>query len=300
MPQQTVQTPRITRTDSKQGRFYAIPNDDGSTTRMPSVTTILSSISKPALVSWAAKTEREAVSTAAADLYADLAASPQLPRSMYVLALEQRVGKEKAHSKALAAASEIGTAVHAKIDWTLKRDLGRPVGPEPLVPTAATGAVQAFEEWRHAVSLEPLHIEQTIWSRTHGYAGTLDVVARLNGRALLTLLERQGPVTSTLAAWLRERETVTACIDWKTGKKIYEESFLQSCAYQRAFSEMGHGRVDGGLIVRVPKVLNDPQFEVAVVPPARELFPTFLAVRQLWEWTYAQEVAYQSRKRAVA
>jgi hypothetical protein len=37
-----------------------------------------------------------------------------------------------------------------------------------------------------------------------------------------------------------------------------------------------------------------------VVPPARALFPTFLAVKTLWEWTYAQEVTYQARKRAVA
>jgi hypothetical protein len=63
---------------------------------------------------------------------------------------------------------------------------------------------------------------------------------------------------------------------------------------------MGHGRVDGGLIVRLPKTAGDPGFEVAVVPPARALFPVFLAVRALWEWTYQQEVAYQARKRAVA
>jgi hypothetical protein len=62
---------------------------------------------------------------------------------------------------------------------------------------------------------------------------------------------------------------------------------LQSVAYQRALSEMGHGRVDGGLIVRLPKVTTDPGFEVVVVPPARELFPAFLAARQLWAWQAA-------------
>jgi hypothetical protein len=288
----------ITRTDSKTGRFYHIPNDDGTTTRMPSVTTILGSINKPALVQWAAKEERLLVSTAAADLYADLAASPQLPRSMYQLALEQRVGKEKAHSKALAEAADLGSAVHQKIDWILKRDLGQPVGPEPMVPAAAILAVRAFEAWRHAVGLEPLHIEQTIWSRTHEYAGTLDLVARLQAPALLMLLEQQGPVEPRLALWLRARATVTACIDFKTGRAVWPESFLQVAAYSRAFAEMGHGRVDGGLVIRLPKTTTDPGFNVVVVPPARELFPTFLAVRQLWTWQHAQDEAYRARTRA--
>jgi hypothetical protein len=72
----------ITRTDSKQGRFYSIPNDDGTVIKMPSVTTILSAISKPQLVPWAAAQERAAVSAAAADLYADIANGPHLPPRM--------------------------------------------------------------------------------------------------------------------------------------------------------------------------------------------------------------------------
>jgi hypothetical protein len=291
----------ITRTDSKAGRFYAIPNDDGSTTRMPSVTAILSSIAKPALIPWAAKEERLAVSTAAADLYADLATHPQLPRSMYALALEQRIGKAKAYTKTLAAAADIGTATHAAIEWTLKLQLGQHVGPEPTLSEAAARAYDAYCTWARAVALVPHAIEQTVWSRTHVYAGTLDLVATLDARALLALLERQGAVADALGDWLRVRETVTACIDWKSGKSIYAESGLQSVAYQRALAEMGHGRVDGGLIVRLPKVASDPGFQVAVVPPARELFPTFLAVRQLFEWTLANEQQYQARRsRAVA
>jgi hypothetical protein len=292
---------RITRTDSKQGRFYAIPNDDGTTTRMPSVTTILGAIAKPQLVAWSARVEREAVSTAAADLYSDLAKGPQLPRSMYVLALEQRVGKEKAHSKALAKASDIGTATHAAVEWALKAKLhGVAAGVAPPLSDEARLAFDAFRVWARAVALTPHAIEQTVFSRTHQYAGTMDLLATLDARALLALLERQGAVDATLGDWLRARESVRAVIDFKTGRALYAESGLQVVAYERALAEMGHGRVDGGLIVRLPKTAGDPGFEVAVVPPARELFPTFLAVRQLWEWTYAQEVAYQARRRAVA
>jgi hypothetical protein len=292
----------ITRTDSKSGRFYAIPAADGTTTRMPSVTTILSAIAKPALVGWAAKEERMAVSEAAADLYADLATHPQLPRSMYTLALEQRLGTTKAHVKALAKASDIGTATHAKIEWVLKTQLlGVAAGPGPVLSEGAQRAFLAFEEWARTVRLRPQLIEQTVFSRTHVFAGTMDLLATLDSAALLTLLERQGAVDAALADWLRARAEVTALIDFKTGKSVYAESLLQSCAYQRALAEMGHGRVDGGLIVRLPKVASDPGFEVAVVPPARELFPTFLAVRQLWQWQFAQDEAWRARsKRAVA
>jgi hypothetical protein len=141
---------RITRTDGRSGRFYDIPSEDGTTTRMPSVTTILGAIAKPALVPWAAKEERLAVMEASADLHAECARQ-QFPRSMYLLALEQRVGKTKAHVKALAKASDIGTAAHTKIEWLMRRDLGQKVGPEPLVPAAAAVAVRAFEDWRAAV-----------------------------------------------------------------------------------------------------------------------------------------------------
>ena len=289
---------RILRADSNTGRFYHIPDPvTGDVVQYPSVTTILSAIAKPALVAWAAKEERLAVSEAAADLYAELAPRPQLPRAMYQLALEQRLGKTKAHVKALQKAAEIGTQVHGMIEWTLKRALGQRVGPEPALVDAAQWGFMAWQDWAKAVALTPHAIEATVYSRTHQYAGTLDLLATLQAQPLLALLSRQGAVDPALAAWLEARDTVTACIDFKTGRAVYGEAHLQSVAYQRALAEMGHGRVDGGLIVRLPKVTTDPGFEVVVVPPARDLFPTFLAVRQLWAWTFAQEQAYRTKKK---
>lgn len=291
--------PRTTRTDGRAGRFYDITHADGTTARYPSVTTILSAIAKPALVGWAAKEERLAVSEAAADFHAETAGR-QLPRSMYLLGLEQRLGKTKAHLKVLAAASEIGTAIHGKIEWILKRQLGQIVGPEPQLVDEAEWAVMAFDDLRKAVNLAPILIEQIIWSRQHEYAGTLDLVARLDGPALLTVLAQQGPVDASLATWLAARDTVTACIDFKSGRAVYGESLLQSAAYTRALIEMGHGPVDGGLIIRLPKVLTDPAFQVVVVPPASKLLPTFLAAKELWTWQFQQEQAYQARRKAVA
>jgi hypothetical protein len=237
--------PRILRTDGRSGRFYDIPNDDGTTARYPSVTTILSAaIAKPALISWSAKEERTAVSEAAADFYAETVNTPQLPRPMYLLGLEQRLGKTKAHLKALAKAAEIGTQAHAAVEWSLKMQLlGIAAGPKPPMVEGAELAFRSWQTWAQQVELTPILVEQTIWSRTHEYAGTLDIVARLRAPALLALLQQQGPVVPTLAAWLEGRETVTSVIDLKTSKSIYAESSLQVAAYIRALQEMGHGPV---------------------------------------------------------
>lgn len=255
------------RRDTAVGRFYDV---DGAL--YPSVTHVLGCIGKPALVNWAANQERSLVMDAAADLYQDIAGTPPMSRPAYVTTLQGRCGKVKAHKKALDKAADVGTQVHALIEWNLRRTLGQKVGQEPRVVDDAQWAFMAFQDWAGSVSLKPKYIEQMVWSRTYGYAGTMDLLAEVNG--VLTL------------------------VDFKTGKSIYGEAHLQNVAYQVALDEMGHSTPAGGLIVRLPKTQTDPAFEVATVPPVKDLFPVFVAVRRLWEWHHAQEVAYQQKRLA--
>jgi len=124
----------------------------------------------------------------------------------------------------------------------------------------------AYEDWARSVNLEPLFIEQTLWSLTHGYAGTMDLLAKVNGR--------------------------TTLIDFKTSKGIYAEYDLQNVAYQVALAEMGHAAPEGGgLIVRLPKVEIDPAFEVHPCAPVDELLPVFLSALRVWQWWHAAEQA---------
>lgn len=256
--------------DGPSGRFYAI---DGES--YPSVTHILGCIGKPALINWAANQERTLVMEASADLYDDVAKLPKpMSRPSYLSTLQGRIGKVKAHQRELAKAGEVGTQVHHLIEWNLRRALGQEAGTEPRVVDDAQWAFMAFQDWAASVSLKPRYIEQTVFSRTHGYAGTMDLLADVNG--VLTL------------------------IDFKTGKAIYAEAHLQNVAYQQALIEMGHVAPVGGVIVRLPKVQTDPAFEVAPVPPVAELFQTFLAVKTVWTWWFAQEEAYRKRRQEVA
>ena len=259
----------VTRVDSRSGRFYHVEGDDEP---YVSVTHALGCIAKPALINWAANQERTLVMDTAADLYLDLCQTPPMGRPSYLATLQGRIGKQKAHQRELAKAGDIGTQVHALIEWNLRRGLGQAVGPEPRVVDKAQWAFMAFQDWAASVSLKPIYIEQMVFSRTHKYAGTMDLLAEVNG--------------------------VLALVDFKTGKAIYAEAYLQNVAYQHALREMGHSVPAAGYIVRLPKVETDPAFEAGEVPPVETLWPTFLAVLDVWRWWHAGEKAYQEKRAA--
>ena len=105
---------RVARQDGygRSTRFYEV---DGL--RLPSVTSILSAVAKPALIGWAAKTEREMVYAAVRRLIVD----PDVKRDNFMRSLEAAVGKERAHSKELAKAATIGSEAHALIEWHFRR-----------------------------------------------------------------------------------------------------------------------------------------------------------------------------------
>jgi hypothetical protein len=259
----------VTRVDGPNGRFY---NVDGEL--LPSVTHILGGgYPKPALVYWSANVERAACTEAAAALYEDLGATGQkFPASWYLTELQKRLGQVKAHQKALVKAGDIGTEAHRMIEYQLRTAVGAKAGEKPVISDAAQWSVFAFEDWAKSVRLKPVLCERVVWSKVYGFAGTLDLLARVNG--------------------------VMTEVSIKTGKGVYAEAHLQSAAYVTALSELGYLPPAGGsLIVRLPKDCNDPAFEVVQAQPAAELLPVFLAVKQVWAFQYAQDAAYRARRR---
>jgi hypothetical protein len=266
---------------------------------MPSVTSILSVINKPALMNWAAKVEREMVLKVAADLYEDLAGTPKLNRLAWFTTIENRLGKEKAAKKELEKAGEIGTQAHELIEWTLKGKLGIVQGPRPKAVDKAEWAFMSWEDWAKSVNLKPIFIEQVVYSAKYGYAGTMDLYCELEVSGLIEYFNRKTvSVPPQLIGLAGQKKTVTAIPDWKTGKAVYAEAHLQNAAYRQAFREMGHGDAEIGLIVRLPKIETDPEFEVVLAGDEKELFPDFLHAKSLWMWAQKGEAAYQAKKKA--
>lgn len=240
------------RKHTRKGRMYQIEDRE-----YPSVTTILQAIGKPALVNWAAKVEREMVLEVSAGLYKD--ARPGMSEAAWITSMQSRLTKTKAHQKELAKASEIGSQAHALIEWTLKARMMEQPGPPPKITDKAQWSFMAWEDWARSVDLKPIFVEQVVYSEKYSYAGTLDLMAEVNGK--LTVL------------------------DWKTGKAVYPEAHLQNAAYRQAIREMGHGDPVQGIIVRLPKVETDPEFEAVEALPERECFDVFLHALNLWQWT---------------
>src|SRR3989442_580619 len=234
-------------------RFYTI---DGC--RLPSVTTILDVIAKPALGPWYAKQERRYFETAMLEALS----KPRAPDPEYVLsAVVDALGGVQAADREEQPAATIGTAIHAGIEWQLRTRLGEDAGPEPVLPDAAAWAVESWKDWAKSIALEPLAIERTVYCEACGYAGTLDLYALVEGA--LTVL------------------------DWKSGRAIYPETFLQNVAYRHAAERQGLPSTQG-LIVRVPKLVEDPSWEVMAVPATLGL-DDFLAAARLWRWQRQME-----------
>src|SRR5437899_1852156 len=231
-----------------RSRFYQVEGCE-----LPSVTTVLEVIAKPAMGPWYAKAERRYFETAMLEVLWRAGARD----AEYVLAaVAEAVTGVKAADREKQRAAMIGTAVHAGIEWHLRRALGDDAGPEPQLPDAAAWAVESWKDWAASVKLEPLAIERTVYCLECGYAGTLDLYARVKG--------------------------VPSILDWKTGRAIYPESFLQNVAYRHAARRLGMPSTQG-LIVRLPKLLDDPAWEVMPVPATLRQ-ADFLAALQLWRW----------------
>lgn len=237
-------------------RFYEV---DGA--KFPSVTAILGSVNKPALVPWAAKQEREMIYSAIRGLIHDA----DVKRANFMLSLEAAVGREKAHVKELSKAATIGSEAHARIEWLLRRELKQAVGTEPACGEKALWASMAWEDWQKASNFSVNLTEEVVYSKRYGYAGTLDFAGQID----------------------HEGQRIHVVSDIKTGRAVYKEAHLQIAAYGHALVEMGHADVmPAGCIVRLPKVEDDPAFEVVVISPEQMKInhKVFLAVLDLWRW----------------
>src|SRR5690606_14305224 len=115
---------------------------------------------------------------------------------------------------------------------------------------------------------EYLHLEQNVWSETHGYAGSFDFMARL-----------KDPDTGERGLYIG---------DWKTTRSgVHAEVALQMTAYANADyiitpegEKLDIPELDGAVVVHVRP-------EGGQIVPARlddSLFQLSLGLCEIWEW----------------
>lgn len=191
----------------------------------------------------------------------------------------------KASQEALERSAAEGTLVHETVEALME---GKDVPINPVIAPA----IEAFLEFRRNHDIKPILIESRVLSRKHGYAGTVDVLAELDG--------------------------VVGVLDIKTSKGIYRDYGLQTAAYVQALAESedtppprtswilrldqanecgncsatmrhkgGNTRVTGGSWkCRHNWSPVRGQFELQEMDGFADNLKAFLAAKELWEWEH--------------
>ncbi|WP_205327023.1 hypothetical protein [Glycomyces sp. YM15] len=162
--------------------------------QVPGVTTILDkTLAKPSLIDWAAAK----VAEAAFDAWEAYEHTGDVT-SLFATADELAAVPEQ-YKRAAAAR---GTRVHHAAEKFLRHGTGGIAAPD------IAGYMRAFLDWHREVQPVPVLIEQSVANRTWRYAGTVDLIADIDG--------------------------VRTLLDFKTGRSLYVEVALQLDAYRNA------------------------------------------------------------------
>lgn len=133
------------------------------------VTSVLDSLNKPALVTWAAKMAA-AFAVEAKDSWENL-------NKTAAIELIQNASKRYARE-----AAEIGTNAHAVAESIGNYAMG---GAKPVITGDDIPWATSYLRFLKEMKAKPMLLEQTVWNHTLGYAGTFDGVYELDGKVVM-------------------------------------------------------------------------------------------------------------------
>lgn len=156
-------------------------------TRIPSVTTVISRFkASGGLIHWAWQQGRDG--------------------------LDYRETRDKA--------ADAGTCAHAMVECDIRQLPFNVNDYQPDVIEKASGAFNAYTEWKDQTQLVPVATEVSLVSEEYGFGGTLDAML-INGKLALG--------------------------DWKTANAVYHDNLMQLAAYKGLWEEHHPDRpVEGG------------------------------------------------------
>lgn len=236
-------TPKINTIKRGGSRFYVEPD---SGVKVPGVTSIIGMLPKDFLRYWAAKE----VAQTAVD---ELGTLVQMVLNDPSAAVDHL---KKAPDRNTRKAADTGTAAHDLFERMAKgENVGR-VHPD-LEPF-----VRHFDEFLTVAKPEYHFLEETVWSDKHGYAGSFDAFATIDGERV----------------WIDNKTT-------RSG--IHAEVGIQLAAYRFAEhilrpdgSRVPMPKADGGAVLHV----RPEGWKLVPVKADEELFEVFLHLREVFRY----------------
>lgn len=238
-------TPKVNTIRRGGSRFYVQPETGD---KVPGVTSVLGMLPKSFLKFWAAK------------LVAEEAVAGAQDGSLLALAQRNPEGAvdylKRAPDRMTRKAADVGTYAH---DLFERLSRGEVVGPvhDDLEPY-----VRHFSEFLDVVQPEYLHMEETVWSDAHRYAGSFDAFAVIQGEKV----------------WIDNKTT-------RSG--VHEEVGLQLAAYRYAEhilradgSRVPMPKADGGAVLHI----RPEGWNLVPVRCDEAMFDYFLHLREVFEW----------------
>ena len=192
--------------------------------RVPSVTTIIGILAKPALIDWAWKLGCQGID----------------------------------YKKVRDTAGDIGTLAHYLIMCDIKGEQADTSEYSSQDIDKAETCLIKYWEWKKTNPIRPIMTEEALVSELYHYGGTLDCFAE------------------------REDTEEFVLIDFKTGKAIYNEHFIQLAAYENLLAEHGY-HFDKTMVLRIGKDESEG-FEVREIGSLEnhfEIFKHCLSIYQL-------------------
>ncbi len=176
------------------------------------------------------------------------------------------------------SAARRGDRVHSYCEQVALRAMGRDNRvAEARAELAENGEEKfaaRFDEWWEHYQVEPIAAEITVWNHTVGYAGTLDLVARIGGRICLIDYKTKGTDRDGLVKPLDEKVVMQLVAGMKAEESLVDAATGQWEPWQYGDNPLLLGVAVGETEVRPmranPEVLKYHWYK-------------FCALRRVWE-----------------
>ncbi len=152
------------------------------------------------------------------------------------------------YRKARDSAGDVGSLIHYMILCDLKGEKSDLSEYAPSQVDLAENGLIKYWDWKKIHSLKTILCETPLVSNGLGYGGTPDWFGELDGGLCL--------------------------VDYKSGKGIYGEFYVQCGAYAQLLAENGYGDVLQARILRIGRT-TDEGYEEKVIPNIGIYFPVF-------------------------